>query len=96
MSMGAVQAAEREHPRACRADVQKLCKEVQPGGGRIAACMKQHEQELSPGCREQTAGAKKRGRELEQAQQSQEQFQQKLEQATQQMQQRAERAGGDQ
>jgi hypothetical protein len=62
--MSAAQAEEKEHPGACRADVQKLCKDVQPGGGRIAMCMKQHESELSPGCREKIAEAREEGKEL--------------------------------
>jgi hypothetical protein len=65
--MTAVQAEEKERPGACRADVQKLCKGVQPGGGRIAICLKQHESELSPGCRERIAEAKEEGRELAEA-----------------------------
>jgi hypothetical protein len=59
-----VQAEERERPGACKSDVQKLCKGVQPGGGRIAACLKQHESEVSPECKKQVAEAKEEGREL--------------------------------
>ena len=36
--------------QACRADYGKHCKSVQPGDGRVAACLKQHESELSPAC----------------------------------------------
>lgn len=36
--------------QACRDDYAKHCKSVQPGGGRIAACLKQHESELAPAC----------------------------------------------
>jgi hypothetical protein len=45
--------APAHHARAeqpCRPDAQKLCHGVQPGGGRIVACLKQHESELSPQC----------------------------------------------
>ena len=35
---------------ACRADVQRLCAGVQPGGGRIGQCVKARRQELSPQC----------------------------------------------
>jgi hypothetical protein len=36
--------------RACAADGKKLCADVQPGGGRIAGCFKEHVSELSPPC----------------------------------------------
>jgi hypothetical protein len=37
---------------ACAADVQKLCAGVPSGGGRILACLKQHKDEVSPGCKQ--------------------------------------------
>ena len=37
--------------QACRADFGKFCKSVQPGGGRIVECLKQHEAELAPACK---------------------------------------------
>jgi len=58
------QAEEHEKAGACRSDAQKFCKGVQPGGGRIAMCLKQHESELSSGCRERIAEAKEEGKEL--------------------------------
>lgn len=36
--------------QACRADASSLCSGVERGGGRILACLKQHESELSSGC----------------------------------------------
>ncbi|MBZ5651990.1 MAG: cysteine rich repeat-containing protein [Acidobacteriia bacterium] len=36
---------------ACASDVQKLCPSVPPGGGRILACLKQHKDEVSDGCK---------------------------------------------
>lgn len=65
--MSAAQAEEKENPGACRADVQKLCKGVHPGGGRIAACLKQHESEISPGCKENMAKAREEVKELAEA-----------------------------
>lgn len=43
----------RNFREACKDDVSKLCQGTQPGGGRIIQCMKQHEAELSPACKEQ-------------------------------------------
>lgn len=37
--------------RSCRTDYRQFCDAVRPGGGRIAACLKQHLAELSPSCR---------------------------------------------
>ena len=51
----APQAAEQPAvftPGPCYDDVQKFCKDVKPGGGRIATCLKQHEGQLNPACRE--------------------------------------------
>ncbi len=43
----------RNFRQACKDDVKQLCDGVQRGGGRIIQCMKQHEAELSPACKEQ-------------------------------------------
>ena len=40
---------------ACAEDAQKLCAGVQPGGGRIVACLKEHKDSLSDRCK-QAAG----------------------------------------
>ncbi|MDQ0393093.1 cysteine rich repeat-containing protein [Labrys monachus] len=36
--------------KPCRPDFQRFCSHVQPGGGRVLACLKSHERELSPAC----------------------------------------------
>jgi exonuclease VII small subunit len=54
-------------PRPCAEDVEKFCKDVQPGGGRIAECLKQHEKELSGPCRQEMQEARERVKEVHQA-----------------------------
>ena len=41
---------------ACTGDVKALCGSIQPGGGRIRDCMKQHSNQLSPTCKAAMAG----------------------------------------
>lgn len=54
-------AAEKSGP--CAADVAKFCKDVKPGEGRIAACLKEHEKDLSQACKDRKAlAAEKRGK----------------------------------
>jgi hypothetical protein len=36
---------------ACKSDLQLLCAGVQPGGGRIRDCMKEHRTQLSANCK---------------------------------------------
>jgi hypothetical protein len=43
---------------ACKADVEKLCAGVKPGDGGIRDCMKQHEADLSQGCKDNIAKMK--------------------------------------
>jgi Cysteine rich repeat len=65
--MSVAQADDREMRGACRAEMKKLCKDVQPGGGRLAMCLKQRESDLSPRCRERIAEAKQDRKELSEA-----------------------------
>src|SRR5437879_13664042 len=44
----------------CAADAKKFCGNVEPGGGRIAKCMKSHEAELSPACQSEMKRAAQR------------------------------------
>jgi len=44
--------AQQRSEGPCAADVKKFCGDVKPGQGAIAKCMKAHETELSPACRE--------------------------------------------
>ncbi len=34
----------------CKPDVERLCPGVEPGGGRIVACLKAHKMDMSVGC----------------------------------------------
>ncbi|MDT8286908.1 MAG: cysteine rich repeat-containing protein, partial [Elusimicrobiales bacterium] len=45
----------------CAEDVQNFCKDVKPGEGRIAACLKEHAKELSKACSERKSAVKERG-----------------------------------
>jgi len=42
---------------ACQDDIQRLCPKVQPGGGRILACLKEQKQSVSQGCKQAIAKA---------------------------------------
>jgi Cysteine rich repeat len=48
----------KEVHQACEEDIHFLCDGIQPGGGRIAACLKQSESEVSAGCKARIAAAK--------------------------------------
>ena len=34
----------------CKADVERLCPNVEPGGGRIIACLKANKEQMTVGC----------------------------------------------
>jgi len=40
-----------EESLVCSDDIEKYCKEIKPGGGRLLNCLKSHEAELSVSCR---------------------------------------------
>jgi len=44
--------------KACRADAQKFCQGVEPGGGRLLACLQARDTELSANCRTTLKGMK--------------------------------------
>jgi hypothetical protein len=46
-----VQPTKMDRLGACRAEVQKLCPNIQPGGGRIVACLRQNQASISSDCK---------------------------------------------
>ena len=56
-----------EDTRPCADDAAKFCKDVNPGGGRMATCLKEHEKDLSPGCKQRNHEMMMRGKEMHKA-----------------------------
>ena len=46
-----MQSQRRALAQVCRGDYARFCSTVQPGGGRVLACLQQHLGELSAECR---------------------------------------------
>jgi Cysteine rich repeat len=44
----------------CKADIERLCAGVRPGGGRLIKCLKAHKEEMSVGCGEALMKLKRR------------------------------------
>jgi len=53
----AAQGTTNDVRAACGQDVQKLCANVPAGGGRIIACLRQHQDQVSDGCKQAVAKA---------------------------------------
>jgi hypothetical protein len=56
-----------EDTRPCADDAAKFCKDVKPGGGRMAACLKEHEKDLTPACQQRTEKMMMRAKEMHKA-----------------------------
>jgi gas vesicle protein len=56
-----------EEGGACKDDVQKFCKDVKPGAGRIIKCLKEHDSELSSACKEKGKEVKEKIKEFKEA-----------------------------
>src|SRR5215475_15136460 len=48
---------------ACNAELQQFCAGVQPGGGRMLACLKEHRDQVSPACRSEEHTSELQSRE---------------------------------
>jgi len=55
IGLGAAKNAPAQHRGPCAEDVAKFCKDEKPGGGAIAKCLEEHENDLSPVCKEHVA-----------------------------------------
>jgi len=60
-------ASAAQNARPCAEDAARLCQGMQPGGGRVAKCLKEHSSELSPACKKNIAKAKRKAREFKEA-----------------------------
>lgn len=56
-----------EDTRPCAADAAKFCKDVEPGHGRMAACLKEHEKDLSPACQQRADKMMMRAKKMHKA-----------------------------
>lgn len=51
LSIGSAALAQTAEERAeCKADVERLCKGIEPGGGRIVECLAKQKDKISVGC----------------------------------------------
>lgn len=64
MSTG-VTAEEKNRP--CAADAERLCKGVAQGEGRVAKCLREHESEVSPACKENIGKMKEKFKDVAEA-----------------------------
>ena len=54
----AARAASEKVREACGQDVKQLCPGAQPGGGRIAQCLRDHADKVSDGCKQAIQAAR--------------------------------------
>ena len=60
-------ASARAADDACQADVDRLCAGIPKGGGRIAACLKANEAQVSPACKQELASVRRKVKEVGEA-----------------------------
>ena len=51
----------------CKADIEKFCKGIKPGGGRLWACIKSNNDRLSQECKDHIAMVREKTKEFNQA-----------------------------
>ncbi len=66
-SSGSVMSVFAQQGGPCTDDVAKFCKDVRPGGGSVAKCLQEHENDLSPACKEQISKTKQKIQEFKEA-----------------------------
>jgi hypothetical protein len=49
---------------ACKADLDKLCPGVQPGGGRVFQCLREHQDQVSDSCKSAMASVHSRRQQM--------------------------------
>lgn len=57
----------KEGKGACKADIEKFCKDIKPGGGRVWVCLKSNVDRLSQECSNHIALTREKSREFRQA-----------------------------
>jgi hypothetical protein len=68
LSIGVAAAADTPAAKGpCADDIAKYCKDVKHGGGRIARCLKENEQQLSPACKSSIEEKSREARQVCQA-----------------------------
>jgi len=64
---GKVKEEKAEPKGPCIEDIQKYCKDVKPGEGRLLKCLKEHEKDVALACKEKVADAKEMLRGISEA-----------------------------
>jgi len=59
--------ASAQNRNSCADDIAEFCKDVSPGGGRMARCLKQHEEDLSEECKASIEQARSKVQEAQEA-----------------------------
>jgi len=58
---GPIQTAKAAGPLAqCKADAERICPGIEPGGGKLMGCLKEHKDEVSIGCAKALKGIKEK------------------------------------